>query len=73
MKYSIERIEEKIAVCEDDDGAVIKISVTELPKTIREGDIIIKTASGYEISSDETEARRHEMAKLQRSIFGKKR
>ena len=73
MKYSIDRIEENIAVCEDDDGNVLKLSVDELPQEIREGDIMEKTESGFVIDADETKARRKKIAELQRNIFGKKR
>lgn len=72
MKYSIDRIEENIALCEDDDGNVLKLSVDELPQEIREGDIIEKTENGFVIDADETQLRRKKMAELQRNIFGKK-
>lgn len=73
MKYSVDRIEEKIAICEDDDGNVLKLNVDELPQEIREGDIIEKKENGFVIDSDETQLRRKKMAELQRNIFGKKR
>lgn len=73
MKYSIDRIEENIAICEDDDGNVLKLNVDELPQEIREGDIIEKTENGFVIDADETQLRRKKMAELQRNIFGKKR
>ena len=40
MKYSIDRIEENIAVCEGDDGNVLKLKLDELPRGTRERDII---------------------------------
>lgn len=73
MKYSVDRIEENIAICEDDDGNVLKLNVDELPQEIREGDIIEKTENGFVIDADETQLRRKKMAELQRNIFGKKR
>ncbi len=73
MKYSIGRIEEDIAICEDYDGNVLKLSVDKLPQEIREGDIIEKTENGFVIDADETQLRRKKMAELQRNIFGKKR
>ena len=73
MKYSVDRIEEKIAICEDDDGNVLKLNVDELPQEIREGDIIEKKENGFVIDADETQLRRKNMAELQRTIFGKKR
>ena len=73
MKYSVERIEENIVLCEDDDGNVVKIKLEDLPKGIREGDIIAKTDGGYIVDADETELRRRKMAELQKSVFGKRK
>ena len=73
MKYSVERIEENIALCEDDLGKTVKLRLDELPENIREGEIIVRTENGYTIDSDETSARRKKMAEMQRNIFGKKR
>lgn len=73
MKYSVERIEDNIALCEDDLGKTIKLRLDELPKGTREGDIIEKTENGFIIDADETQLRRKKMAEMQRNIFGKKR
>ena len=72
MKYSVERIEENIALCEDDLGKTIKLSLDELPENIREGEIIVRTENGYTIDSDETSARRKKMAEMQKKLFNKK-
>lgn len=72
MKYSIDRIEENIAVCEGDDGNVLKLKLDELPENIREGEIIVRTENGYTIDSDETSARRKKMAEMQKKLFNKK-
>lgn len=73
MRYSVERIEENIAVCEADDGSVLKLKLYELPQGIREGDIINQTENGFVVNSAETKSRRKKMAEMQRNIFGKKR
>ena len=73
MKYSVERKEENIVLCEDDDGGQIKLDISELPQGVREGDIIVRTESGYVIDREETESRRRKMAALQKSLFNKKR
>lgn len=73
MKYSVERIEENIVLCEDDDGNVVKMKIKDLPKGIREGDIIVKTENGYTADSEETELRRRKMAELQKNVFGKRK
>ena len=72
MKYSVERIEENIALCEDDLGKTIKLRLDELPENIREGDIIVHTENGYTIDSDETSVRRKKMAEMQKKLFNKK-
>lgn len=72
MKYSVERIEDNIALCEDDLGKTIKLSLDELPENIREGEIIVRTENGYTIDSDETSARRKKMAEMQKKLFNKK-
>ena len=71
MKYSIDRIEEKIAICEDDNGNILKLTLDELPQNIHEGDIIERTENGFVIDTGETQIRRKKMAELQRNIFKK--
>lgn len=73
MKYSVDRIEENIALCEDDDGNTLKLPLNELPQNIREGDIIEKTENGFIIDADEKQLRRKKMAELQRNLFGSSR
>lgn len=58
MKYSIDRIEEKIAICEDDNGNILKLTLDELPQNIHEGDIIERTENGFVIDIGETQIRR---------------
>lgn len=72
MKYSVERIEENVALCEDDLGKTVKLRLDELPENIREGDIIVRTENGYTIDSDETFVRRKKMAEMQKKLFNKK-
>ena len=72
MKYSIDRIEENVALCEDDLGKTVKLRLDELSENIREGDIIVRTENGYTIDSDETSVRRKKMAEMQKKLFNKK-
>ena len=72
MKYSVERIEENVALCEDDLGKTVKLRLDELPENVREGDIIVRTENGYTIDSDETSVRRKKMAEMQKKLFNKK-
>ena len=72
MKYSVERIEENVALCEDDLGKTVKLRLEELPENIREVDIIVRTENGYTIDTDETSVRRKKMAEMQKKLFNKK-
>ena len=51
MKYAIDRIEENIAILED-------INTKELPKEIKEGNILLFKDNKYIIDEDEEEKRR---------------
>lgn len=73
MTYTIDRIEECLAVCENSEGNTVNIPLSDLPDNVREGDILRKTDDGFEICADETAERRKKMAKLQSSIFTKKK
>lgn len=60
-RYTIDRFEEKFAVCEDrETGQMININRSELPEDVKEGSIIMLTEEGYRIDKDmqeETEDR----------------
>jgi hypothetical protein len=69
-KYSVDRIENGIAVCESDSGEQIKLLISELPD-VHEGDILTEDGGKYKICADETAERRKKIAELQRNIFKK--
>lgn len=71
-EYIIDRIEDgKIAVCETSDGQV-EISLSELPKEVKSGDIIIKSDNGYVISDDLTKLSRQRNIAILNRLKGKK-
>lgn len=71
MIFSIDRIEENLAVCEDENGRQVKFELELLPKNVREGDIIRRTDDGFIIDVDEAAERRRKMAQMQKSLFKK--
>ncbi len=71
MQYTVDRIEEGIAVCEDSGGNSVRIQISFLPENVREGDILSVDNSGFVILSDETARRRKEIFNKQNSIFKK--
>lgn len=64
----IERLEENIAVIEN-DGKRFEVSRDKLPKKVREGDILKESDGSYEIDREKTESRRKEILKLQNSLW----
>ncbi len=72
VKYSVDRIEDGFAVCEDENGTFTNFELAILPENINEGDILLQSENGFSVLTDETEERRQKIAKLQKSIFTKK-
>ena len=73
MKYSVDRIEENIVVCEDEKQNIVKIEKPLLPDRVKEGDIIETTDDGFRILADETAERRKKLASMQAGLFKNKR
>ncbi len=63
MRYSIDRIVEDIAVCEDENGGRVKLGTAELPAGAREGDILTEEAGVWKLDHEETDRRRQKMRK----------
>ena len=72
MKYSVDRIEEGFAVCEDEAGDIKTFSLNDLPEDIKESTLFTIVDGGIEILSDETAERRAALAQKQRNIFKKR-
>ena len=71
MKYiSIDRFEGKYAVCIYDDEKIEKIEKKNLPKNVKEGDVLKVLPNGnFEFDLKETNRRRDEIFKLQEDLF----
>lgn len=64
----IEHFEGNTAVVED-GGNHFEVSRDDLPANAREGDVLKKVGSIYEIDKEKTESRRKEILKLQNSLW----
>lgn len=71
MRYSVDRIENGKAVCEDEKQNIINIEMSLLPDGVREGDILEVADGKFAIRRNDTEIRRKQMADLQASLFKK--
>ncbi|MFT4006880.1 MAG: DUF3006 domain-containing protein [Lacrimispora sp.] len=61
MQYTVDRIEEGIAVCEDENGEQIKLCASQLPEGVTEGDILSQEPGGWRLDLEETSRRRQKM------------
>ena len=71
MTYSVDRIENGRAVCEDKNQNIISIEILLLPDGVREGDIIETTEKGFAIRRNETDERRKKLAEMQANLIKK--
>lgn len=65
MMYSVDRIEEEIAVCIDENGNEIRIK----NDGFSEGDVIEKIGENFVVNKNETEKIRNMIFNLQESLF----
>lgn len=64
MKWIIDRIENNIAVCELENGEMLDVKISALPKGIQEGDVI-----NLSVDETETNERKERIDKLMNSLF----
>lgn len=70
MKFTVEAIEDGIAILENDSGEKIEISVDNLPDGIKEGSILTVIDAEFKILIEDTRERRRMMFEKQRRLFG---
>lgn len=68
MQYTIDRIEEGVAVCEDENGEQIKLLASQLPEGAGEGDILFKESGEWRLDLEETGRRRQKMREKLRRL-----
>lgn len=69
MKYIIDRLEESIAVCENELKKLISIPKDLLPDGLKEGDVLEEQEGRFLRDEQGTEARRKEMRKKLMDLF----
>ena len=65
----VDRIEENIAVCENEKGDMQSISLSQLPAGVKEGDCLVRKEDGYLIDRQLTQRLRQEILDLQNSLW----
>lgn len=69
MQYVIDRFEEELAICENDNKETVAIEKAKLPDSAREGDVIQFQDSIWQLDTKETEARRKRIRKKMMDLF----
>ena len=69
MKYIIDRLEEGIAVCENELKKLIPIPTDLLPDGLKEGDVLEEQEGRFLRDEQGTEARRKEIRKKLMDLF----
>lgn len=69
MKYIIDRIEQNIAICEDENGNIVEIPKENLPQDIKEGSCIIEQNSIYILDENSTNKKREEIKKRMDNLW----
>lgn len=67
--YSVDRIEEDIAVLVDDQGEALEILLSQLPAEVKEGTVVSIFDGAYVIEQHETDRRRQEVQSLIDDLF----
>lgn len=68
-KFTIDRIEEDRAVLECENGEMVSLEVSSLPKNIKEGDILEFSDGSYFLDDEETEKRKKHIKDLMSNLF----
>lgn len=71
MKYTIDRFEGTFAVCEDEQGTMINISIDLIPQTATEGDVLIYSSDRYAVDTGETNKRKKNIQNLMDELWQK--
>ena len=69
MRWIIDRLEDALAMCEDENGEITPISRKKIPAEAREGDILREEDGSFILSPQETGDRRREMKKRLMNLF----
>ena len=69
MKYTIQKFDGKIAVCEDEKKAVVNIPKYRLPLEAKEGDVIEEIDGMLQVDDIETNENRKKTKQLMNKLF----
>ena len=66
----IDRIENEIVICEDENGKIIELPIDMFVRPIQDGDVVLENQKGlYETSKEETEKRKKNIENRFNNLF----
>ena len=69
MRYIIDRLEEGLAVCENEQKKIITIPRTMLPNEVKEGDILKEEKGSFTLDPESRKKRRKAIRKKLEDLF----
>ncbi len=69
VQYIIDRFEEEFAVCETSELKFVNILKKDLPKDVKEGDVLEFDGKKYVLDIDETQKRKMEIDDLTKDLW----
>lgn len=73
MHFAVDRIEDRVAVLQDDDGHSVPVDIGLLPLDVAAGDVLQYVNGRYEHDRQETESRRDRIYCLEQLLRGKRK
>lgn len=69
MELIVDRFEEEVAVCEDENKNIINIRRSSLPNEVKPGDIVIYKNGKYYIDNNKTKNRKEYIKNLTKDLW----
>ena len=73
MRYTVDRIEENIAILEDDMLSMLPVPAAFLPEGTKEGSILNFDGEKYVLSNDEETEKRKKLFEIQNKLMNRKK
>jgi 3-phosphoglycerate kinase len=70
MKYIIDRIENKIVICENQETKEMeKFKIDQFPEDIKDGDVVILENEKFKIDKEESKTKKQQIEELMKKLM----
>lgn len=69
MRYTIDQLEEELAVCEDDHGNKVNIAKSDIPEEAKIGDVMMLKDGKYILDKKTANQRRKEIEEIMEDVW----